>query len=65
MNISEIKELLLGMPFSDASKYLESVHAKYRVRRNNGICNELTCDHRHDRINLTINNNIVTYLDIG
>ena len=65
VDLKHIKDCLLNKPFDDAVTYLKLAKLKFRVKSKDGIGNCLTADYKSERINLTVNNNIITDLDNG
>lgn len=56
---------LIGKPFSEVKKILESKKANYRIFKRDGINYMLTHDCCPTRINLAIENDIVTEIKYG
>lgn len=63
--IQEFGKTLLYRNYEEVKTELENKDYRFRVVRYDDVPMAITCDMRMDRLNLTVNNNVITKITFG
>ena len=65
MTLQELAKELIGKHFTEAKSLIDNEKAQVRIRSFNGVAQMGTCDMQADRLNLTIEEGVVTNVSFG